>query len=54
MRGGGWRGRILRILQSLGGDQVNYGPLAPTGAMRFMGGDAPTGAMRFMGGDQPT
>ena len=42
MRGGGWRGRILRILQSLGGDQVNYGPLAPTGAMRFMGGDQPT------------
>lgn len=30
------------ITKSRGGDQVNYGPLAPTGAMRFMGGDQPT------------
>ena len=40
--GGGVEGEDPKNITKCRGDQVNYGPLAPTVAMRFMGGDQPT------------
>ena len=42
MKGGGVEGEDPKNITKCRGDQVNYGPLAPTVAMRFMGGDQPT------------